>query len=183
MENFKRHPFYNDYMFNEVGDCYSVKTNKILKYSINKQGYLRYALFVNKKIKTISAHRLVAQTFISNENNYNVVNHKNGVKNDNRVENLEWCTQSYNIKHAFETGLNKVSEKAKKMSSARTKKLMLENHPNKRKVSCFTKTNEIIKTFDSIRDASKYYNILESSISNCLVGRSVTCDKKIWKYE
>jgi hypothetical protein len=67
-------------------------------------GYCRVGLFINKH-KHIMVHRLVAQAFIDNPNNLPFVNHINGIKCDNRVDNLEWCTHSENILHAFKTGL------------------------------------------------------------------------------
>ena len=54
---------------------------------------------------------LIAKHFIHNPNNYNETNHKNGIKTDNRIENLEWCTHKYNNQHAYKTGLNPTGER------------------------------------------------------------------------
>ena len=71
--------------------------NKIWYYSISFQ--------INKKIKSFKIHRLVAQAYIPNPLNLPQVNHKNGVKNDNRVKNLEWCSAKENHQHAHKNGL------------------------------------------------------------------------------
>jgi hypothetical protein len=78
----------------------------------NKQGYTKVRIFVNGRYRNFFTHRLVAQAFISNPKNKKTVNHINGVKNDNRIENLEWATQQENNRHARRTGLsvNKLGE-------------------------------------------------------------------------
>ena len=64
-----------------------------------RNDYKKIHLSKNNKIKTFSIHRLVAEAFIPNTKKLPQINHKNGIKNDNRVENLEWCTQRQNIQH------------------------------------------------------------------------------------
>lgn len=93
-------PGYPHYKASSDGRIWSEYTHKYLVSS--KQfdtGYTSVELFENGKGKRISVHRLIALAFLPNPNNYPVVNHKNEIRNDNRVENLEWCTQQYNVNY------------------------------------------------------------------------------------
>lgn len=95
-------------------------------------------------------HRLVAETWIDNPNHYEQVNHINGDKDDNRVENLEWVTHSENMRHAYRTGLLKVKGTPIRI----------------------VETGE---TFESVSECARRIGCHHSSISNCLAGRSSTC--------
>lgn len=77
------------------------KFGKILRARVDKKGYIHYALKKNKIAKELKAHRLVAQTFIKNEDNKPQVNHIDGNKINNYYKNLEWCTNSENQKHSY----------------------------------------------------------------------------------
>ena len=77
--------------------------NKIKKSHLSSKGYEKICI----GNKTIFVHRIIAMTFVSNPNNFIEVNHKNGIKTDNRADNLEWCTRSQNMKHAYKLGLHK----------------------------------------------------------------------------
>lgn len=96
------------YEISNFGNVKSLYTNKILKSdSVDKFGYVRFSATKNKIQKIKRVHRLVAEMFIPNPNNLPQVNHKDGNKLNNHVNNLEWCSDSENKKHAYKTGLMK----------------------------------------------------------------------------
>ena len=78
---------------------------KILSFEVSNKGYIVVTLCKNTKIKRFLVHRLVAKAFIPNPNNLSQVDHKDGNKENNHTDNLEWCTQSINMRHAYEQGL------------------------------------------------------------------------------
>lgn len=76
-----------------------------MKPIINEKGYYRVDLSKERKSKRFRIHRLIAKTFIPNPNNFPEVNHINGNKKDNCINNLEWCTHKHNMKEAYKLGL------------------------------------------------------------------------------
>jgi hypothetical protein len=95
------------YIITREGKVVNSTTQKELKQHIDKYGYKRVNLFINNKNTQKQVHRLVAIAFIPNVENKPQVNHINGIKTDNRVENLEWCTNQENRNHAVNNGLHK----------------------------------------------------------------------------
>lgn len=89
------------YEVSSVGDLRDTKTKKIKSKSLMGAGYVKADLWANGARKQTSMHRLVAEAFLIPKGNANEVNHKNGIKTDNRVENLEWVTRSDNVNHSY----------------------------------------------------------------------------------
>lgn len=119
---------------------------QILNIKPNRQGYIRaYLTDENKKEKSFFVHRLVAEYFIPNPENKKFVNHKNGIKNDNNVSNLEWCTCKENIVHAFRTGLKSAVRGSKSNFSKLTEEEILE----------IRELYPIIKSYKKIADMYK----------------------------
>ena len=173
-------------------DSHGNYREKILNYSPKKDGYIQVSLCKKGKSKDFKLHRLVAEAFIPNSNNLSCINHKDEDKTNNCVSNLEWCNYSYNTNYG--TRNRRVSEKlkGKEKTKEHCKNISLNHadfsgakNPNSHKVICIT-TGEI---FNCIIEASNYYNVNRTSISNnCnekykYAGKHpITGEKLVWRY-
>lgn len=135
---------------------YGGKTIKNLSLNKNIHGYYMVHLYKNKKTSIFTVARLVALAFIPNPENKPCINHKNGIKTDNRVENLEWCTYSENQKHAYRNGLMNRKGERHHLHKLNWK---IVNEIRKKYKNNRTKTHEEI---------SKEYNISRKMIGNIL---------------
>lgn len=137
----------------------SYKGVKILKPSKTRNGYLNVIFCVNQvKIHKL-VHRLVAETFLENRNNLEQVNHINGNKEDNSVENLEWCTQEYNNFHAYNTNLlNRYEDRPE---AKLTKELVLQ-------------IPELIKQGATTDDLKNLFHVSRRCIDNIFEGKNWT---------
>lgn len=140
----------------------------ILKSGLCGGGYSHVILCSNISKKTIKVHRLVLIAFIPNTENKRCVNHKNGIRTDNRLENLEWATHSENNVHAYNVLGN----------TSYFKGLKGIKNPNSKKL-IDTKTNQI---FHSHTEACAFYGIKRSHLSNMING-IYTNDTNLIKYE
>ena len=100
---------YDKFEISNNGQLRNIKTETIYKQTINKKGYCQVCVSLGSrsKKKIFRIHKAVAETFISNPENKQEVNHKDGDKSNNNVSNLEWVTASENIQHAYQNGLKK----------------------------------------------------------------------------
>lgn len=196
IENYK-----GKYMISSYGRVKSLNYNntgkeKILKQITDKDGYKYVRLSKNNKTKNERIHRLVAFNFLPNIGNCQQVNHIDGKKNNNRIENLEWVTPKENIIHAYRIGLKRGmkgkqhpmygkhhSDEAKKKISNAEKGI---KNSNARAIVC--KNNS--KVFGTITEAREWANLKSNSgITLCCKGKQKTAGKDPvtkeplqWKY-
>ena len=134
----------------------------------NGNGYKVVSLNKNSRGKNKYIHRLVAESFIPNPNNYKYINHKDENKANNKVDNLEWCTAEYN---------NTYNNKHIRALETRMKK-----HIGCRKILQLNENEEIIKEYFSISQASKEMKVSNQAISDCLRGIQKHSAGYKWKY-
>ena len=167
------------YQISNLGRVRSLKRNntngKILKTAINKRGYVIAYFSKNNKKYAKKIHRLVAEAFIDNLENKSQVNHIDGNKQNNNINNLEWVSQSENCKHAYQ---NKLFEKQR--NNARKK---LSEHSTAKIVNQLDKNGNFIKKWYSIKEAGIFFgNDKPTSIVNCCKGRNKTAYGFKWEY-
>lgn len=151
-----------DYDIYTDGKCFSHKTNKFLKASLLND-YLSYNLtYPDGKKRRTRVHRMVAEAFIPNPENLPIVNHKDGNKRNNNIDNLEWVTVKQNTQHAVENGLKPASNQngifyTNKLQDEEWKEI--PNFPNYRVSSCGRIMNKNTKRLLKPDSNSKYYSV------------------------
>ena len=143
-----------------------LRNERILKSQVDTKGYHRVSITVKKEKRTLKIHREVAKAFLPNPNNLPQVNHIDGNKNNNSVENLEWVTNRENALHALSNGLWDNVIKGAKAENEKRKKPVIATNGNK--------TLE----FESVLSAERYFN--SRHIVDVLKGKRSHC--KGWKF-
>ncbi|MFA0233806.1 HNH endonuclease [Vibrio sp. 10N.222.55.C7] len=134
---------YEGYSISPCGKLRNDKTGQIRKNSLNSSGYIQH---MEVEGKHPLLHRLLAQTFIPNPEDKPYINHRNGIKDDNRLENLEWCTPSENTLHALEIGLQKPNQGGEHGCAKLTDEDVLAIHSDPRKSGVICKEYGITRT-------------------------------------
>lgn len=168
-----------DYYITDIGDVYSVNYNHTgriqkLKPKKDKDGYLCIQLRSNKKPSSVRIHRLVAEAFIQNPDNKPQVNHKNGIKQDNRASNLEWVTGSENVRHAYIV----LDRKRPQVWLGKFGK----DNP-KSKMVFQIKDGKIIAEFCGASEATRKTGVARSGICFCCEGKRKKAGGYEWKYK
>lgn len=160
------------YAINENSEIINLKTKHIKHPSLGNTGYLMIDLFKNNSRKTFLVHRLMTETFLENPDNKATVNHKDGNKTNNNLNNLEWATYSENAKHSYEYLGRQAWLKGKYgVASGKGKPII-----------AYTKDGDIVRRFESIMDAQREWHILNNAIVACLKGKSKSAGGYIWRY-
>ena len=162
MEEWKQIEGCEHYEVSNMGNIKNTLSGEILKTPLNTWGYPSVTLCGPWGRKNKAVHRLVAEAFIPNIENLPEVNHKDGNKRNNTVENLEWCTAKENVRHSVDACL-RTSLKA---------------------VDMYSLDGEYIRTFQTIAMAAKETGIVPGHISGCCKGRYgyKTAGGYVWKY-
>ena len=144
---------------------------RVLKTHTNRaNGYVSAVIRINKKPKTFYVHRLVALAFINNDRNLFEINHKDGDKTNNRVDNLEWCTRSENLKHRFEV-LKQIPNRRFAYNGYGSKPVIQKDRDGNQ-----------IQTFPSAYEASRKTGTNRSSLHGALSLKYKTANGFCWSY-
>ncbi len=153
---------YDRYTIDEYGNIFDNQKNKYLKQQDNGFGYKYVMMVIDGKYRQQKVHRLVAMAFVENKENKPFVNHLDCNRSNNYYKNLEWCTQKENINYA------------QKINSS-------YNDRNK-KVGKYDKSNNLIKTYNSLSEASRDTGITIASISYSANNKRKTGGGYIWHF-
>lgn len=176
MEQWKAIAGYDgQYEVSNLGRVRSLKSGKekILRPNKNNNGYLLVYPYKDGKTRGLLIHRLVAEAFIPNPQGLETVNHKDEVKTNNSVDNLEWMSRKDNINYGSR---NKCAGKA-------ISKININNPAFSKQVQMFDKsTGELLATFPSTHEAGRVTGIASQHIGECCRGKHKSSGGYVWRY-
>lgn len=149
------------------------KEPKIIKPVVTQSGYCVVTICSAKR-KRYYVHRLVATNFIDNPMSLPQINHKNGIKTDNNIDNLEWSTSSDNIKHSFRV--------LKRRPNLTMLGKTFDKNPNHKKIAQYSITGKLIRIWKCELEAVKILGANKSGLSMALHGKCKTCKGYMWKF-
>jgi hypothetical protein len=165
------------YLVSDLGNMKSLPRGftkgKILKPMLQR-GYANICLCKNGIIKRVRIHRIQAIAFIPNPENKPYINHKNGVRNDNRIENIEWCTNSENQKHSFDV----LGRKPAYGMLGKTGSLCKNSKP----VNQYDIDGNFIKTWPAQSEAARELGLYQTNIWHACKGHYKSCGGFKWAY-
>lgn len=141
-------PGFDGYLATKDGKIYSKKAGRYIKQRLNEFGYFRVTLWVNRKNKHAFVHRLVALAYLPNPSNLPFINHMDGVRTNNHLDNLEWCTAKYNTQHSIKAGRHPVA-RTRALSAARVKEIRMLSTSGLRKSQI---AKQLGLSWDAVRD-------------------------------
>lgn len=162
------------YQVSDLGRVRSLKYGKsrILKHIIGKKGYLHVTLYREGEQKSVLIHRLVAQAFVPNPSNFPVINHKDENPANNTVNNLEWCTQRYNVNYG--TCRAKISTKLKGK---------FVNGPLSKAILQYDKSGNFVREWPSMIEVQRQTGFAQGNISHCCLGKYKTAYGFVWRFK
>lgn len=160
--------FESIYQVSTMGRVRSLKKGiiKILTPCINNMGYLILTFYANGKQKTFHVHKLVANTFIPRIEGKTYIDHINGIKTDNRVDNLRWCTAKENAN--FELSIENRKKAMRKVCG--------------KSVNQYDLDGNFIATYATLKDAENITGIYYQNIRACCIGKYKRAGKYTWKF-
>lgn len=176
METWKAMELYPRYEVSTEGRVRNSETHHIYSQRLRKDGYLDLTLMIDGKKKMMLAHRMVAMCYLDNPLDLPEVNHKNKIKTDNRVENLEWVTREQNMAHR---NADEAIQQQMKKNGKRLAELQLKTKA--KPVACYDLEGNLIKQYPSLISAERGSGTNRKYIRACLNGERQTANGMIWK--
>ena len=162
---------------------FHISKEKIMKQDQNKSGYWRAHLLKDKVAKTLLVHRLVAKAFLPNPDSLPDINHKDENPSNNYVDNLEWCTEKYNMNYGTAIERRKVSfVRNESFKKANATKVRNKSRGAEKSVEGTSKDGITTITFRSMSEAERMTGISKGRISDCCHGRRLSAGGYYWKY-